>query len=340
MDNKDYLLTIAVPTYNGARTIRSMLDILLPQVDERVEVLISDNCSTDETPQIITEYREKYPFIKCVRNEKNLGADGNFLQCARMAKGKFTMLISDDDIIVENAVRLILDFLSANQNVNLVYMDSIAFRDKYIDISHSHRYNKYLKELKESFTTKDKKEFLPYCLRLWGFTSCYIWNSGRIRNINDSEKYIGSYFLQAYLSIICTNRAYDVVGCIKGPCIAVGEYGILGNYDVAVTEGINYHKMIDFAVEYGGYDRKQFEKYYIWKICSLGRRTVIKQRAIGKKTTKVSNLLKCTWNYPYAWVALYPFLLIPAPVCRLILKTVRKLQGRTFTSYVNRPTEE
>ena len=146
--------------------------------------------------------------------------------------------------------------------------------------------------------------------------------------------------MQAYLSIICTNREDDVVGCIKGPCIAVGEYGILGNYDVAVTEGINYHKMIDFAVEYGGYDRKQFEKYYIWKICSLGRRTVIKQRAIGKKTTKVSNLLKCTWNYPYAWVALYPFLLIPAPVCRLILKTVRKLQGRTFTSYVNRPTEE
>ena len=41
------LLTIAIPTYNGARTIGNMLDILLPQINDQVEVVIVDNCSTD-----------------------------------------------------------------------------------------------------------------------------------------------------------------------------------------------------------------------------------------------------------------------------------------------------
>ncbi len=44
---KDYLLTIAVPTYNGEKTIQNLLDLLLPQCVNDIELLISDNCSTD-----------------------------------------------------------------------------------------------------------------------------------------------------------------------------------------------------------------------------------------------------------------------------------------------------
>ena len=40
------VLTIAIPIYNGERTIKNMLDILMPQCNEKIEVLVSDNCST------------------------------------------------------------------------------------------------------------------------------------------------------------------------------------------------------------------------------------------------------------------------------------------------------
>mgnify|MGYP002436757548 len=49
------VLTIAIPIYNGERTIKNMLDILMPQCNEKIEVLVSDNCSTDSTPNIIKE---------------------------------------------------------------------------------------------------------------------------------------------------------------------------------------------------------------------------------------------------------------------------------------------
>ena len=48
------VLTIAIPIYNGERTIKNMLDILMPQCNEKIEVLVSDNCSTDSTCLLYT----------------------------------------------------------------------------------------------------------------------------------------------------------------------------------------------------------------------------------------------------------------------------------------------
>lgn len=70
------VLSIAIPTYNGAKYIREALDSIITQlddVDEEVEIVISDNASTDQTPEIISEYQKKYPFIKYFRNDENLG---------------------------------------------------------------------------------------------------------------------------------------------------------------------------------------------------------------------------------------------------------------------------
>lgn len=331
----EYLLTIAVPTYNGAKTIGKMLDILLPQVDERIEVLISDNCSTDNTAEIVKEYMVRYPFISYEKKTENLGADANFLQCMLRAKGKYVMLISDDDIIVEGAIDRITSFLEANGHIEFAYMESVAFKDDYTDVSACHGY-KYLQPVEQDTVTQDKQKFLFYCQRLFGFTSSHIWKTERIKSISNPEQYFGTFFLQAYISILCSNRD-DYLGIIKGPCIAVGEYGIIGNFDMAEVEGIYYHKMIEFAIK-NGYPKKWLERYYIWKMVYLCRNSIIKERASGNKKTKVSNILRATWKYPRAWVLLYPFLFLPPFVCKWILKIVRKRQGRTYTTYINRPT--
>lgn len=335
MDNP--ILTIAVPTYNGAKTIRNMLDILLPQENTKVEVLISDNCSTDETPQIIEQYCKEYPFIRTLRNSENIGADGNFLQCMLKAAGKYVMLISDDDIIVEGAVSRIVSFLEENPNVSLAYLDSVAFRDRYEGVEKCHRYRQ-LELLDESITTTDKDLFFSCCKRLFGFTSSYVWSTKRIHEIENPEQYFNTYFLQAYVCIMCSNKPNDVLGIINDPCIAIGEYGIIGNYDVALVEGVYYEKMMHKAIECG-YPKKPFEDWYQWKLCFLCRNSIIKERAVNAKKTSIKNVLIASKNYPKTWIKLYPFLLLPRWVCKLVLKIVRKKQGRKFTSYVNRPTE-
>ena len=75
------ILTIGIPTYNGSKTIRNMLDILLPQCDSRVEVFVSDNCSTDSTPEIIRQYQKTYNNVTYSKNETNIGTDRNIIKC-------------------------------------------------------------------------------------------------------------------------------------------------------------------------------------------------------------------------------------------------------------------
>lgn len=333
------VLTIAIPTYNGAKTIKDMLNILLPQVDKRVEVLISDNCSTDETPEIIASYKIKYPFIKYVRNSKNLGADGNFLQCMQMANGKFTMLLSDDDILVENALENILSFLENNLELSLIFLYTVSFSDKYIDIQHCTFLKKYSKKPEKNICTRDKKEFINYVGRQWGFTSSFAWNTKRAKSIKNPEQFFNTYWLQSYIHILCSSRSSDLLGIISEPCIAAGGYGIIGNYDSAQVEGIFYKRMLDFAVKKAGYNARQLEKLWIWKVCYLASRTIIKERAIGVHVTSEKTLFEVCHKYIYAWVHLFPIFLIPRPVCNIILTVIRRKQGRKFTSYVNRPTE-
>lgn len=92
MDNEK-LLTIAIPTYNGAKTIANMLEILLPQCDERVEILISDNASTDNTKLIIDKYIEKYENIRYVRNVKNYWSRFQLFTMYENIQGKIYIII-------------------------------------------------------------------------------------------------------------------------------------------------------------------------------------------------------------------------------------------------------
>lgn len=333
------ILTIAVPTYNGSKTIRNMLDILLPQCTEEVEVLVSDNCSTDNTSKFIKDYQKEYPNIRYIRNEKNLGADGNFLQCMKLADGKFTMLVSDDDIICEGAVEKILSFLKQYPRVSLAYLDTVGFHDHYINVKSCKVFKIWSKEIEASLVTTDKKEFFEYVGRQWGFTSSFLWNTERFKAIKSPEIFFNTYWLQSYIHILCSNKSDDLLGVIKGPCCAAGGYGIIGNYDAAEIEAVRYKKMLDYAVDQAGYDKKQLEAEWLWKTCYLTSRAVIKERSIGVHKTSEKTLFSVLWKYPYAWVHLFPFLLAPRPLCKLVLKKVRQKQGRNYISYVNRPTE-
>ncbi len=315
-----------------------MLDILLPQITDDVEVIISDNGSTDNTDEIIQNYRNLYPFIKYTRSEVNEGADSNFLKCMLNAKGKFVMLISDDDIVMENAVKRIVDYLTMHPDISMAYLDSVAFKDYYKGPEYCHRYKEYSQKIDRDKDTTDKKEFLRYSQRLFGFTSCHIWSTERIHNITNPERFKGTYFMQAYISILCSNNPNDKLGLIAGPCIAVGEYGSLGNYNLAKVEGEYYQKMVEFASE-NDYPKKQMRKYYAWKIVFLGRMYIIRERAIAVSMTRCKDLFKVTYQFPRAWIGLYPFFFIPGSLCKWIVCVIRKKQGRDFTSYVNRPTD-
>jgi len=111
------LLSISIPTYNRQRLLGLMLNTLAGQIKsanalDDVVIYISENCSPDNTRQVVEEF-QKTSGIRVVysRNEKNLGISINLLKVMEMGKGKFVWPLGDDEIIADNSVGNLLKVL-------------------------------------------------------------------------------------------------------------------------------------------------------------------------------------------------------------------------------------
>jgi glycosyltransferase involved in cell wall biosynthesis len=92
------LVTIAIPTYNRADNyLPQALTSALTQTYPNLEIIVSDNCSTDHTETVVTGFSDSR--IRYFRHEKNIGANNNFNFCLQQAKGIYFSLLHDDDLI-------------------------------------------------------------------------------------------------------------------------------------------------------------------------------------------------------------------------------------------------
>jgi len=127
------LLSICIPTFNRAPFLAELLEALLPQLTPPradVELVISDNASTDETPALIASFRARGLLLRSSRNDENLGADENFLRCHALAHGRYLWLLGDDDLPMPDAVPQLLSLLAQGEptgGYDLVYLSSFGF---------------------------------------------------------------------------------------------------------------------------------------------------------------------------------------------------------------------
>ena len=95
-------LSFCIPTYNNANELRATLDSILMQIgksDHQFEIIISDNCSVDQTELICKEFCRNYSFIKYFRNEINIGPGKNIFNALKNATGDFLWLLGDDKLL-------------------------------------------------------------------------------------------------------------------------------------------------------------------------------------------------------------------------------------------------
>ena len=97
------LITVIIPTHNRAQMLCKCVDSVLMQDYENIEILIIDDCSTDNTTEIIADrYKEEHR-VRYFRNDKNLGMSGSRLKVYNMSNGEYTVFLDDDDYYFEPA---------------------------------------------------------------------------------------------------------------------------------------------------------------------------------------------------------------------------------------------
>ena len=119
------LVTIGMPVFNGERFISCALKSLLSQTHKNIEIIISNNCSTDRTYEICEDFAATDSRIKVVTQECNIGATANFNFVLSRAEGQYFMWGAHDDLWDEKYIENLLIRILADSALSFVYGRSI-----------------------------------------------------------------------------------------------------------------------------------------------------------------------------------------------------------------------
>ncbi len=112
-------VSVLIPTYNRAGLLKQAIDSVLAQTFGDFEVVISDNASTDDTPELVTSYSDRR--IVYFRNSRNIGWHGNMNRCLMSARGSYLTFLPDDDLMMPENLERKVDILRRYPRVGLVH---------------------------------------------------------------------------------------------------------------------------------------------------------------------------------------------------------------------------
>lgn len=125
-DNLIPKVSIILPVYNGSKYVRHSIESCLNQTFSDFELIIVDDCSTDNTPAIVQSYNDQR--IKYIRNQENQRLPKSLNIGFSLAKGKYLTWTSDDNIYMPDAIERMVEVLDQN-SCEFVYADIFALHD-------------------------------------------------------------------------------------------------------------------------------------------------------------------------------------------------------------------
>jgi glycosyltransferase involved in cell wall biosynthesis len=118
------ILTIAIPTFNREVKLRSQLTCILNLIEINelkinLEILIANNASTDNTSELLADFKKRYSFIEVINHQKNIGFVNNYKFLINKAKGEFIWVVGDDDPLNSNVLDTIYNAIIKNVDPEL-----------------------------------------------------------------------------------------------------------------------------------------------------------------------------------------------------------------------------
>ncbi|NBM57126.1 glycosyltransferase [Proteus sp. G2667] len=184
------MVSICCITYNQEKYIENAINSFLEQKTSfKFEIIIGNDCSTDNTKSILNNYQNKYPgIIRIIHSKKNIGANANLLQLFQLAKGKYIALCEGDDYWCDrNKLEIQYSMMSNRNDI------SFSFHSAYINNTDQIKYRKN----KEIFLVED---ILNNIYDQFAPTASYMFLR-EIINVLPEWFYkapIGDYYLEIY----------------------------------------------------------------------------------------------------------------------------------------------
>ena len=131
-------IAVLMATYNGGQYIRQQLDSLFSQTRQNFRLVVHDDGSTDDTIQVLNEYKGKYPDrIEILQGQPTGGAKTNFIYLLKEVEADYYLLCDQDDVWLQDKIEKSMDALLEMEQANNQKSDkpAIVFTDMYV-VSH------------------------------------------------------------------------------------------------------------------------------------------------------------------------------------------------------------
>jgi glycosyltransferase involved in cell wall biosynthesis len=122
------VVSVVVPCYNYGHYLPDAVGSVLSQ-GVPVEVIIVDDCSTDDSTKVADRLAEQHPEVRLVRNEHNLGHIATYNKGLGMVSGEYVVLLSADDMLAPGSLRRAVSLFERHPSVGLVYGYAEPFTD-------------------------------------------------------------------------------------------------------------------------------------------------------------------------------------------------------------------
>lgn len=127
-------VTIGIPTFNRALFLPRAIESALCQTHHNVEVIISNNASSDNTKEILSGYFDDRLII--LEQVENVGMVGNWNNCLQNASGDFFLLLSDDDVLEKDAIERLLS--GFEHTSTFISYGTVSYIDKEGNLAKDH----------------------------------------------------------------------------------------------------------------------------------------------------------------------------------------------------------
>lgn len=118
-DAKAPTVSVCVPTYNYGRFLTDTIESVLQQDLTDLELVITDDASTDGTAELVSRYEADDPRVRYIRNEKRLGMNGNIKRAADLARGRYIKMLCADDFLAPRCLSRMVELMDAHPSAVL-----------------------------------------------------------------------------------------------------------------------------------------------------------------------------------------------------------------------------
>lgn len=232
------LLSIVIPTYNRSDLIKESLDSLYVQIEQYkqfIEIIISDNCSTDNTQEIISHYNFRDVDSRYFRQNSNIGFEANFDFLVDHSCGKYIYIMGDDDILSIDFLNVIFRYFKRGIDYSIIHWnrlqgDSKCQNNKLYDVE----YKGFEREVNSSDFIKDRMTDPNFISSLIFSRKC--WEQGK--KVDCSKFYGYQWFGRIYHGAIVSN---DLCLYYSLPLVIQrgGSHAWAKDYPIYVTVGLS-----------------------------------------------------------------------------------------------------